>query len=125
MLLSLAAFAASKSTKDPQISYEGYKVLRVEVPTKTDFEALSSLPDLHFWNEGRVGGHADVMVGPGHLKRAEVQLILKNLKYSVMIENVADLMRLEQVKNQKSMLRLVTYRKVLNNGRSYYSFFTH
>ena len=97
MLLSLVAFAASKSVKDPQISYEGYKVLRVEVPTKTDFEALASLPDIHFWNEGRRGGHSDVMVGPGHLKKAEVQLILKNLKYSVMIENVADLIRLEKV----------------------------
>ena len=97
LLLTLAAFAASKSVKDPQISYEGYKVLRVEVPTKTDFKALASFSDIHFWNEGRVGGHADVMVGPGHLKRAEVQLILKNLKYSIMIENVADLIRLEKV----------------------------
>ena len=97
LLFSVIAFAASKSVKDPQISYEGYKVLRVEVPTKTDFKALASFSDIHFWNEGRVGGHADVMVGPGHLKRAEVQLILKNLKYSIMIENVADLIRLEKV----------------------------
>ena len=97
MLLSVIAFSASKSVKDPQISYEGYKVLRVEVPSKTDFEALASLTDIHFWNQGRIGGHADVMVGPDHLKRAEVQLILKNLKYSIMIENVADLIRLEKV----------------------------
>ena len=45
-----------------------------------------------------VGGNADIMVSPIHLKKVETQFILKNLKYSVMVENAGDLIRLEQVK---------------------------
>ena len=37
------------------------------------------------------------MVAPNHLKKSAEQFILKNLKYSVMVENVGDLIRLEQV----------------------------
>ena len=71
--------------------------LRVETPTKASYDTLAATSDISFWNEGRIGGHADVMVAPNHLKKSAEQFILKNLKYSVMVENVGDLIRLEQV----------------------------
>ena len=70
---------------------------RVETPTKASYDTLAATSDISFWNEGRIGGHADVMVAPNHLKKSAEQFILKNLKYSVMVENVGDLIRLEQV----------------------------
>ena len=70
---------------------------RVETPTKASYDTLAATSDISFWNEGRIGGHADVMVAPNHLKKSTEQFILKNLKYSVMVENVGDLIRLEQV----------------------------
>ena len=79
-------------------SYENYSVLRVEVPTREKFDLLSTLGGgLHFWNEGRVGGHADVMVSPQALQEVQNQLLEHNFKFSTMIENVGDLMRLEKV----------------------------
>ena len=85
--------SARKIAEKPVVSYEGYKVFRVETPTKDSYDTLAVIPDISFWKEGRIGGHADVMVAPNHLKK----FILKNLKYSVMVENVGDLIRLEQV----------------------------
>ena len=70
---------------------------RVETPTRASYDTLAATSDISFWNEGRIGGHADVMVAPNHLKKSAEQFILKNLKYSVMVENVGDLIRLEQV----------------------------
>lgn len=83
--------------QDKVISYDGFKVLRVEVPEKADFEALENINYISFWNDGKVGGHADVMVKPDDLARMEADLYAKNLKFSVMIENVADLIKLEKV----------------------------
>ena len=94
------SLGAARLVSKPLVSYEGFKVLRVDVPNKGSFEALLATPDIQFWNEGHVGGHADVMVSQTHLKKAEIQFILKNLKYSVMIENVQDLIRLEKVQIQ-------------------------
>ena len=90
--------SARKIAEKPVVSYyEGYKVFRVEIPTKASYDTLAATPGISFWKEGRIGGHADVMVAPNHLKKSAEQFILKNLKYSVMVENVGDLIRLEQV----------------------------
>ena len=78
-------------------SYENYSVLRIEVHTKEEFDLLSTLGDLHFWNEGRVGGHADVMVSPDALQEVQKQLLRRNFQFSTMIENVGKLMKLEKV----------------------------
>ena len=78
-------------------SYENYSVLRIEVHTKEEFDLLSTLGDLHFWNEGRVGGHADVMVSPDALQEVQRQLLRRNFQFSTMIENVGKLMLLEKV----------------------------
>ena len=101
-LVSTLAFMAifgstRKIAENPVVFHEGYKVFRVETPTKASYDTLAAIPDISFWKEGRIGGHADVMVAPNHLKKSAEQFILKNLKYSVMVENVGDLIRLEQV----------------------------
>ena len=78
-------------------TYENFSVLRVEVHTREEFDLLYTMENLHFWNQGRVGGHADVMVSPELLQKVQKQLLSHNLKFSTMIENVGDLMRLEKV----------------------------
>ena len=78
-------------------TYENFSVLRVEVHTREEFDLLYTVENLHFWNQGRVGGHADVMVSPELLQEVQKQLLRHNLKFSTMIENVGDLMRLEKV----------------------------
>ena len=79
-------------------NYEYYKVFRVNVPTKTHFDTLSGFK-VQFWNEGRVGGYADVMVAPSDIAEVEYRLKVLNFHYSTMVENVGDLMRLEKVTN--------------------------
>ena len=37
-------------------SYENYQVLRVEVASKEDFERLSSIDGINFWNERMIQG---------------------------------------------------------------------
>ena len=78
-------------------SYENYKVFRVETPTRKTFDTLSAISGLHFWNEGRAGGHADVMVAPAHLAYIQNQFEHFNFKYSIMVENVGDLIKIEKV----------------------------
>ena len=78
-------------------TYENFSVLRVEVHTREEFDLLYTVENLHFWNQGRVGGHSDVMVSPELLQEVQKQLLRHNLKFSTMIENVGDLMRLEKV----------------------------
>lgn len=87
----------AKVIQDGVTSYEGFKVLRVEVPEKKDYEGLEALEYISFWNDARVGGHADVMVKPDDVVKLNTDLTAKNLKFSVMIENVADLIKLEKV----------------------------
>ena len=97
-LAFMAIFGSTrKIAENPVVFHEGYKVFRIETPTKDSYDTLAVIPDISFWKEGRIGGHADVMVAPNHLKKSTEQFILKNLKYSVMVENVGDLIRLEQV----------------------------
>ena len=37
-------------------SYEDYQVLRVEVVSQEDFEKLSLMAGINFWNEGMIEG---------------------------------------------------------------------
>ena len=99
-LLFLAASTWASALNKP-LSFEGYKVLRIEVPTKAKFEALSSLENVDFWREGRVGGSVDLMAGPSDLAEVTKFLEAENYSYSVMIQNVEDLIKLEKVKSEK------------------------
>ena len=51
----LACVVQSATIQESKISYEGFKVFRVELPTKSSLEVLSATPDIHFWREGRIG----------------------------------------------------------------------
>jgi hypothetical protein len=44
-----------------------------------------------------VGSHADVMVSPQHVNRIKFTLLGKNLRFTTMIDNVGELIRLEKV----------------------------
>ena len=78
-------------------SYENYQVLRVEINSKEKYEILSSIRGIHFWNEGRIGGNADVMVAPEEIEEFKSFLFAKGFNFSTMVENVGDLIRLEKV----------------------------
>lgn len=90
------ALAKASILADGPVSYESHQVLRVEVPDRDSFDFLTTLP-VSFWNEGRVGGHADVMVAPDLQQHVVEELMHKQMQYSVMVANVQDLIRLEQV----------------------------
>ena len=83
--------------KEPVKSYENYQVLRVEIPTKSKAEELQAFENLQYWNEGRIGLYADVMVAPNVLQKVTKKLDENAFKFSVMVENVGDLIRLEKV----------------------------
>ncbi len=93
--LALLAFAGAKTL--PKVSYEGHKVLRVEVPDRESFDFIASLPDVHFWKEGTVGGHSDIMVKPNLVHLVETILKAQNFQFSTMVEDVQDLILKEQV----------------------------
>ena len=93
IFVSLAILAFCNGQK----SYENYKVFRVDVPSPETFDLLSSFSDIHFWNEGRVGSHADVMVAPQNLAEIEYKLKRYNFEFNIMVENVGDLIQLEKV----------------------------
>ena len=86
IFVSLAILAFCNGQK----SYENYKVFRVDVPSPETFDLLSSFSDIHFWNEGRVGSHADVMVAPQNLAEIEYKLKRYNFEFNIMVENVGD-----------------------------------
>lgn len=62
---------------------------------------LSHLPPqikrINFWNEGRVGGYADIMVAPEDIAGVKDSLMKKQFDFSSMIDNVQDLISLEKV----------------------------
>jgi len=92
-----ATLANCKILSDPVKSYENHQVLRVEIASKESHEILSSIHGIHFWNEGRIGGNADVMVAPQEIEQFKQFLSEQGFKYSTMVENVGDLIKLEQV----------------------------
>ena len=92
-----ATLANGKILSDPVKSYENHQVFRIEIASKESHETLSSIHGIHFWNEGRIGGHADVMVAPEEIEQFKQFLSEQGFKYSTMIENVGDLIKLEKV----------------------------
>jgi len=66
-----SSLAYGKVLSDPVKSYENHQVLRVKVTSKENFDLLSSIDGISFWNAGRVGGDADVMVAPQDIERVK------------------------------------------------------
>lgn len=104
LFLTLCSPIWANVIHDPVKSYENYKVFRVEIPTAESFDTLSSFSNLHFWNEGRIGGHVDVMVAPEHISKLEQDL--SEFKYSTMVENVGDLIKLAEVSIHSKLLKV-------------------
>ena len=92
-----ASLANCKFLSDSVKSYENYQVLRVQINSKENYEILSSIRGIHFWNEGRIGGNADVMIAPEEIEEFKSFLFGKGFEFSVMVENVGDLIRQEKV----------------------------
>merc|ERR1719315_608847 len=86
-----ASFAYGKVLSDSVKSYENHQVLRVKITSKENFELLSLIDGIHFWNEGRVGGNADVMVAPQDVERVKANFLHHRFEFTTMIENVGDL----------------------------------
>ena len=104
-----ATLANCKILSDPVKSYENHQVLRVEIASKESHETLSSIHGIHFWNEGRIGGHADVMVAPEEIEQFKQFLSEQGFKYSTMVENVGDLIKLEQVSIHSTVSQIIEF----------------
>ena len=100
----LTVLALASANAEPK-SYDNYKVFRVEIPSEEHLDSLAGLK-VHFWNQGRIGMHADVMVAPHDIPEIEYELKLLGFKYSIMVDNVGDLMRLEKVSNLFQVLHI-------------------
>ena len=92
-----SSLANGKVLSDSVKSYENHQVLRVKVTSKENFDLLSSIGGITFWNAGRVGGDADVMVAPQDIEQVKTVFLHNRFEFTTMIENVGDLIRLEQV----------------------------
>jgi len=73
----------------------------VKVTSKENFELLSLIDGIHFWNEGRIGGNADVMVAPQDIERVKANFLHHRFEFTTMIENVGDLIRLEKIPSNR------------------------
>lgn len=71
-------------------SYEGFKVLRVQVADRDAAERLHKIGDdtVEFWSD-LPGRHADLMVSPDDLDSIAAKLNGEGFEYRTMIENVA------------------------------------
>ena len=80
-----------------QKSYDNFKVFRVKTYTQQNLDTLSKIEGIDTWHDGRVGGHADIMVAPYALEKVQDILHKNNLSYSTMIEDVQRLIAEEKV----------------------------
>merc|ERR1712133_131741 len=86
-------------------SYHGYKVLRTE---KLSFEKMELLKNfqiqsnLDFWKEPWLGQPADIMVPASRMSEVNDWLSSHNIKFSLMVENVQELVELSQPKNSSA-----------------------
>lgn len=99
--LCLAQCCLSKSVT----SYDGFKVLRVQVPDREAGDRLHKLGDefAEFWSD-LPGHHADLMISPKDLDSVSEKLSRDGFEFSTMIHNVADLMRLERIASDDSRI---------------------
>ena len=98
-LLCLALASAEVNYKNHQVSYKGHPVYRILVKDNTEADLLKSLEDesvYDFWSEIRVGKHVDVRTSPEDDEALKDWMKEKGLEYSVMIEDVEALMKLEK-----------------------------
>jgi len=101
-----ASLSHGKVLSDSIKSYENHSVLRVKITSKENFDLLSSIDGIHFWNDGHIGGNADIMVTPQDIERVKTNLFKNGFEFTTMIENVGELMRLEKVPKDRDELNM-------------------
>merc|ERR1712130_264872 len=86
-------------------SYHGYKVLRTEKLSMDKMELLKNFQiqsNLDFWREPWLGQPADIMVPASKMTQVQEWLTSHNIKFSLMVENVQELVELSQPKNSSA-----------------------
>merc|ERR1712029_1323598 len=105
IMRQLALFFAVLAMGTCYRSYHGYKVLRTE---KLSFEKMELLKNfqiqsnLDFWKEPWLGQPADIMVPASRMSEVNDWLSSHNIKFSLMVENVQELVELSQPKNSSA-----------------------
>ena len=90
VLLSLLGAALASDYR----AYHGYKVLRTEVLDKASSDLLHKVmieDNVDFWREPAPGRMADLMVKGEQVDSVSKWLAKNNIEYSVMVDNVQDL----------------------------------
>merc|ERR1712042_120736 len=86
-------------------SYHGYKVLRTEKLSMEKMELLKNFQiqsNLDFWREPWLGQPADIMVPASKMTQVQEWLSSQKIKFSVMVENVQELVELSKPKNSSA-----------------------
>jgi len=86
-------------------SYHGYKVLRTEKLSMEKMELLKNFQiqsNLDFWREPWLGQPADIMVPASKMTQVQEWLSSNKIKFSVMVDNVQELVELSQPKNSSA-----------------------
>merc|ERR1712154_383171 len=105
IMRQLALFFAVLAVATCYRSYHGYKVLRTE---KLSFEKMELLKNfqiqsnLDFRKEPWLGQPADIMVPASRMSEVNDWLSSHNIKFSLMVENVQELVELSQPKNSSA-----------------------
>merc|ERR1712012_506889 len=105
IMRQLALFFAVLAVATCYRSYHGFKVLRTE---KLSFEKMELLKNfqiqsnLDFWKEPWLGQPADIMVPASRMSEVNDWLSSHNIKFSLMVENVQELVELSQPKNSSA-----------------------
>jgi len=97
-MLRLAILVVLYSAASCYTSYDGYKILRVNINSAADHKSLLSLESedlLVIFSEAR-SGHADVLISPTKLPRCQEYFQSHGLTFSVVAENVGAEIRKER-----------------------------
>merc|ERR1711926_50689 len=105
IMRQLALFFAVLAVATCYRSYHGYKVLRTETLSFEKMELLKNFQiqsNLDFWKEPWLGQPADIMVPASRMSEVNDWLSSHNIKFSLMVENVQELVELSQPKNSSA-----------------------
>ena len=94
ILFLVVTFLSYVATNNLPKRYDDFKVLRVAIVDKAAANVVNNdlEPYVDVWAKPRLGRHSDIMVAPTDLSFVEQMLKSKEMEYSVMIENVQQLM---------------------------------
>jgi len=105
IMRQLALFFAVLAVATCYRSYHGYKVLRTETLSFEKMELLKNFQiqsNLDFWKEPWLGQPADIMAPASRMSEVNDWLSSHNIKFSLMVENVQELVELSQPKNSSA-----------------------